>query len=672
MANKQSYLDLVAELSEHDRRYYVEADPVISDYEYDKLAKQLRETEAAHPDWVVDWSPTQRVGHEPLSGFTKVVRETPMLSLDNTYDEADLDAFHERVMRGLDNEAVTYVVEPKIDGFGIELVYRKGLLELAATRGDGTTGEDVTSNLRTVRGVALRLRQDVDLTARGEVYMTRADFAEVNEARRSEGEVPFKNPRNLAAGSIKLLDPRLLAERPMYVTLYEVLDGEGHGNDHFEVLAFMRGLGLPTSEHNTRAHTRAELHATIASWADRRDSLPYEIDGLVIKVNDFGQRERLGATSKFPRWAIAYKFPARQVTTTVLGLEVNIGRTGAVTPVAMLDPVDISGTTVKRASLHNWDQVERLGLGPGDRVLIEKAGEIIPQIVVVTESASDELFSAPTLCPSCGTELVREEGKVVLLCTNALSCPDQLLSSLEFFAGRGQMNIDGLGEKICATLLEAGLVKSVADLFILEKEQLEKLDRFAETSASNLVAAIATAAEKATFSRLLAALGIPHVGGVAARDIAKHYPSMDALLEVIDASEPGEGFIEALTSIDGVGLVMATSLETFFRDQRNRDVLALLAARGVEPKESVVEPEGSALVGKVFVITGTLSQPRGAIAKAIEAAGGKVTGSVSKKTSYLVAGDKTGKSKLAAAEKHGVVVVSEAELDEMLAAEPPD
>lgn len=676
--SRSAYLRLAEELTEHDRRYYVEAAPTISDYEYDQKLKQLRAIEEAHHDWVVEWSPTRRVGHAPISAFPKVVRAVPMLSLDNTYDQNDLQEFHARVLRGLgaqtaDEAGVTYVVEPKIDGVGVELSYAQGNLVLGATRGDGVTGEDITGNMRTVRGVPLRLREPVDLVVRGEVYMTRADFARLNETRVQAGEEPFKNPRNTVAGSLKQLDPRLVAERIMYVTLYEILDGDRVAGSHFEALDFLRRVGLPTSEHNTEAHTWAELEQQVEAWAERRASLPFDVDGLVIKVNSFEQRRILGSTSKFPRWAIAYKFPATQVTTTVQRLEVNVGRTGAVTPVAILEPVELSGTTVKRASLHNWDQVKRLGLGKGDRVLLEKAGEIIPQVLGVVESAGNKPFAEPDHCPSCKHALVREEGRVALRCPNKLACPQQVQAGLEFFAARGQMNIDGLGEKVCQALLESGLVRTVADLFVLKKDDLLSLERFAETSAQNLIDAIARARDSATFSRFLAALGIPLVGGVAARTIARHYRSMDQLLALIDATEPGEGFIEALTAIDGVGPTMAASLESFLRDPATREVLALLAERGVRPVEPVAEDDGAgdgALGGKVFVITGTLSRPRAEIQKTIEAAGGKVTGSVSKKTDYLVAGENTGQAKLSAADKHGVKVVSEAELAELLGSAP--
>ena len=349
--SKEEYMKLVDELTEHDRRYYVEAAPTISDLEYDKLLEKLRDLEAQHPDWVVAWSPTKRVGHAPISEFPKVERAVAMLSLDNTYGHDDLREFHERVLKGLDNDHVTYSIEPKIDGFGIELTYRQGVLALGATRGDGRIGEDVTQNVRTVRGVALRLAEPIDIVVRGEIYMTKAEFAAINKDRLEAGEEPFKNPRNTAAGTIKQMDPREVAKRPLRTILYEVVDGERYARAHLASLTYIKKLGLPVSPHNASASDWDGLLAAVEQWQAKRDDLPYEVDGLVIKVDDFGQRAALGTTSKFPRWAIAYKFPARQVTTRILDLELNIGRTGAVTPVAILDPVDVSGTTVSRASV---------------------------------------------------------------------------------------------------------------------------------------------------------------------------------------------------------------------------------------------------------------------------------------------------------------------------------
>ena len=663
--SRQDYLALVEEVTEHDRRYYVEAAPTISDLEYDRLARRLREIEEHHPDWVVAWSPTQRVGHEPVSAFPKVERAVAMLSLDNTYGEDDLREFHERVVRGLDGETVTYSIEPKIDGFGIELTYKQGLLTLGATRGDGRIGEDVTPNVRVVNGVALRLREPVDIVVRGEIYITKAEFAAINAERAKLGEELFKNPRNTAAGTIKQMDPREVARRPMRTILYEVVDGSRYAKGHLASLDYIRRLGLPVSPHNASAGDWGALISCVHQWQDKRDDLPYEVDGLVIKVDDFGQRAALGTTSKFPRWAIAYKFPARQVTTVLLDLEPNVGRTGAVTPVAVLEPVDVSGTTVSRASVHNYDQVQRLGLGRGDRVLIEKAGEIIPQILGVTEKGPGPAFETPTTCPSCGGPLEREEGRVALACVNRLGCPAQQLAAIEFFASRGQMNIDGLGEKVVAQLVSSGLVHDVADIFILRWDQLEPLDRFAEQSAKNLVAAIDKARQAATFSRLLAALGIPHVGGVAAKAIAQKYLRLSAL-RAAAAANPPDAFVEELEEIEGIGEIIARAVDRFLRDPHVATVLDKLLERGIDPAEPVVETSGGPLAGKTLVVTGTLSSPRSEIQARIEAAGGKVAGSVSKKTTYLVAGADTGKTKLEAAQKNGVQVIDEAELEKLL------
>ncbi len=672
LQTREEYLRLANELTEHSRLYYVEATPTISDVEYDKLLKQLEQCEEANPSWIVDWSPSKRVGHAPISSFGKVTRDTPMLSLDNTYDADELRAFHDRVVGGLGDEPLQYVVEPKIDGLGRELTYTDGLFVLGSTRGDGITGEDVTINLRTVQGVALKLREEANVVVRGEVFMTREAFTQVNEQRLADGDALFKNARNTAAGTLKLQDSSEAAKRPLMVTLYELVGAENetateHQESHFETLARLKALGIPVSEHNTVATNWDELIAAVESWRDRRHDLPFEADGLVIKVDNYAQRAKLGTTSKYPRWAIAYKFPAEQVTTTILDLTHNVGRTGAVTPVAELEPVELAGTTVKRASLHNWDQVERLGIGKGDRVLIHKAGEIIPQVLSVTDKASDEVFGAPTVCPSCGSTLVREEGKVALLCVASMTCGGQLQESVEFFAGRKQMNIDGMGEKLCGMLIEAGLIESVADIFTLKAEDLEKLDRLGSISANNLVTAIETAKKDASFSRLLTALGIRHVGGSAAKAIAQKYSRMAALFELADIEDEGESFLEAVCAIEGIGAVIAQSLYDFLRDSANRAVLVRLIELGVDPVEEVKAKVEGGLSGKTFVITGTLSAPRGAFKTRFEEAGGKVTGSVSKSTNYLVAGEKTGKSKLAAAEKHGVEVLDEAALEALLA-----
>lgn len=662
---RQDYLALVDALTEHDRRYYVEAAPVISDVEYDKLNQQLGALEREHEDWIVAWSPTQRVGHAPVSEFAKVTRPVAMLSLDNTYNEEDLRAFYERVVKGLDGDVPVFSVEPKIDGFGIELTYKQGQLTLGATRGDGRIGEDVTANVRSVKGVALKLREPVDLVVRGEIYMTKAEFEAINAERARRGEELFKNPRNTAAGSIKQQDPREVAKRPMRTILYEVVDGERYASGHFASLARIRQLGIPTSTHNSRALSWQELIEQVHSWADRRDSLPYEVDGLVVKVDDFAQRTALGTTAKFPRWAIAYKFPARQVTTILREIEINVGRTGAVTPVAILDPVEVSGTTVARASVHNWDQVSRLGLRIGDRVTIQKAGEIIPEILNVTVAAQGELIAPPTTCPFCASELEREDGRVVLMCPNQIGCPAQRLGAIEFFASRHQLNIDGLGEKVVAQLVEAELIADIGDLFGLTVDKLLGLDRFAKLSAENLVKAIAKAKVAATFSRLLSSLGITNVGSTLAKPIAAKYRKLSRL-RAAAKEQSSEALIAELNDIEGIGETIAMHVDRFLRDPHVATVLDKLAAHGLDPEEPVTVVGEGPLSGKTLVVTGTLVQPRADVQKRIEAAGGKVAGSVSKKTTYLVAGADTGKTKLEAAEKHGVTVISEAQLEAML------
>ncbi|HEY6037997.1 MAG TPA: NAD-dependent DNA ligase LigA [Kofleriaceae bacterium] len=662
---RQDYLALVDELTEHDRRYYVEASPAISDSEYDALNRKLRELERAHPEWLVAWSPTQRIGHAPVSEFPKVERPVAMLSLDNTYNEEDLRAFYDRVVKGLDGDVPVFSVEPKIDGFGIELTYRQGVLALGATRGDGRIGEDVTANVKMVKGVALKLREPIDIVVRGEIYMTKAEFEAINAERAKRGEELFKNPRNTAAGSIKQQDPKEVAKRPMRTILYEVVDGERYASGHLASLELIKRLGIPTSSHNSQAQSWDELVAHVHSWADRRDGLPYEVDGLVVKVDDFAQRTALGTTAKFPRWAIAYKFPARQVTTVLRDIEINIGRTGAVTPVAILDPVDVSGTTVSRASVHNWDQVARLGLRIGDRVTIQKAGEIIPEILNVTVPADGPLIAPPTACPFCKSELEREEGRVALVCPNRIGCPAQRLGAIEFFASRHQMNIDGLGEKVVAQLVEAGLVEDIGDLFSLTTLQLLGLDRFAKLSAENLIAAIAKAKQAATFSRLLSSLGITNVGSTLAKPIAAKYRKLSALREAA-AAKSSEDFIAELNEIEGIGETIAMHVDKFLREPHVAKVLDKLAGHGLDPEEPVTVVGEGPLTGKTLVVTGTLARPRADVQKAIEAAGGKVAGSVSKKTTYLVAGADTGKTKLEAAEKHGVQVISEQELEALI------
>lgn len=672
---RERYEALAREILDHDRRYYVENSPVIADVEYDALLRELQRIEAEHPDWRVPWSPSLRVGHAPLSKFRKVEREVRMLSLDNTYNVGELRAWHERVLRGLRSahvdEEPAYVVEPKIDGIGIELTYERGVFVLGATRGDGKTGEDVTVNLRTLRALPLRLTEPVDLperlVVRGEVYMTRAVFERINGEREAAGEELYQNPRNLTGGTLKQLDPRMVAARPLELLLYEIV-GDLGVSTHYESLARLRQLGLPVSPDVRRVTSFAEVEAEVASWATRRDALPFDIDGLVVKVDSLVQRELLGTTAKIPRWAIAYKFPARQATTLVRDIEVNVGRTGAVTPVALLAPVELSGTTVEHASLHNWDEVARKDVRVGDAVLIEKAGEIIPQVVMVIverRPVGAEPFPVPKVCPSCGAELSRIEGQVALRCPNRLGCPAQLREALTFFASRGAMNIDGLGEKLVEQLVRAGLVRDLADLYRLTLAVLLGLERVGDKSAENLVQAIARSKEQ-SLTRLLTGLGIPLIGSVNAAQVADRFGSLRALLD-----ETPERLREALLEVPGFGAERASAVAEFFADEHNRGVLGRLRDAGVDPVEhrrGAEEPAGP-LQGKRLVLTGTLSAPRETMKERIEAAGGKVLGAVSKGTDYLVAGANTGAAKRQAAEKHGTRVIDEAELERLLAGE---
>jgi DNA ligase (NAD+) len=663
----ERHRQLVTEIREHDRRYYGENDPSISDQEYDALLRELRALEEADPALRTPDSPTQRVGHAPISEFAKVRRVVPMLSLDNTYDQDELRAFHERVVKGLGGDPARYVVEPKIDGIGVEVTWKRGKLEQGATRGDGVVGEDITTNVRTIREIPLALHGEAPeaITVRGEIYMEREAFAKLNAAREAAGEEPFKNPRNSTGGTLKLLDSRIVATRPLRAFFYELVDGDRFHESHSAGLDWLRRLGLPVSRDITLCNDWDELAACVAKWQERRDALPYDADGLVIKIDTFTQRRELGATAKFPRWAIAYKFPARQVTTVLKGVIVTVGRTGVATPTADLEPVELSGTTVKRAGLHNWDQVKRLGLRPGDRVLIEKAGEIIPQVLAVTEASTEPPFEAPSACPSCGTALVREGEEVALRCPNRLACPSQRVWATAFFAGRGQLDIDGIGLEVAGDLVEQGIIADVADIFALTAEDLLKLPLFAEKRAAKLVEGIARAKQTATLSRLVAALGIPNVGTVTARGLAAKLRSLGALLEILDG-EDGKARLKAqLLEIDGYGETIADSVIDFFADPQVRAVVDKLRARGVDPLEPEA-PKGGPLEGMTFVVTGTLQRPRPEIIRAIETAGGKVAGSVSKKTSFLVAGADTGAAKTAAAEKNGVRVIGEPELELLL------
>jgi len=665
---RAEYEALARTIQEHDRRYYVDNDPSIADVEYDQLYKALQAVEAAHPEWVVDWSPTKRVGSDLTSGFPKIERKIPMLSLDNTYDEAELTAFHERVVRGLHGETPAYVIEPKIDGVSIELKYAEGKFLLGATRGDGVVGEDVTPNLRTIRALPLVLAEPVTCDVRGEVYQERAAFAKLNAERVAAGEEPWKNPRNATAGALKLLDPRESAKRPMKLLTYEVV-GDERGRTHFELLSWMKSLGLPVSSDVVRVTSLPELLAYVAGWQHgKRLELPYATDGLVIKVDAIPQRRLLGATNRAPRWAIAYKFPAEQATSKLLLVEHNVGRTGAITPLGHFEPVELSGTTVKRASFFNYNQIKRLDVAVGDRVLLEKAGEIIPYVITVVERGADRIpVEEPTVCPSCGTPLVREEGQVALLCPNSFGCPVQRARSIEFFCKRDAMNMENLGPSLVTQLVDTGLVADVADLFDLTVEKLVELERMGQKSAENVVAGIQLAREKATLTRLLVGLGMPKIGEVWAHEVAQRFGDLKTLME----AQPQQIF-DALVDLHGFGDERARAVSDFFADERHRAVLRKLMERGVSPVEPAKATREGPLGGVRVCVTGTLSRPRSDIQAAVEAAGGTFDKSVKKGTDYLVAGADVGATKLKDAQKKGVKVIDEAALEKLLRGEPLD
>jgi DNA ligase (NAD+) len=645
----------------HEERYYVLAQPEIPDAEFDALMRELRALEEAHPDLVAPDSPTQRVGGRPVEGFATVEHASPMLSLDNAYNEEELRAFDERVRKGLaardaDDRPVCYVAELKIDGLSISLTYEGGVLVRGATRGDGTRGEDVTSNVRTIRSIPLRLRgaAPAAIEVRGEVYLPRSSFDRVNREREDADEPVFANPRNAAAGTMRNLDPALVARRGLGAFVYQLLAPDGaRPASHAAALEQMRAWGLPVSPHWRRCEGVDALLAYCAEWQDARHRLDFDTDGVVIKVDALAERETLGSTSKFPRWAIAYKFPAQQALTRLLRIDVNVGRTGAVTPFAVLEPVWLSGSTIQLATLHNAEEIARRDIRPGDMVTIEKGGEVIPKVVgpVLAERPPDAVpWVMPAECPSCGSRLERPEDEVVWRCPNG-SCPARLRRSLEHFAGRRAMNIEGLGEALVDQLVERGLVRDVADLYRLTAGTLEALDRMGAKSAAKLLGQI-DRSRGSELWRVLFALGIRHVGERAAQALAGHFGSMDA----IAAASP-----EALQEASDIGPVVAASIRRFFDEPRNLELVQALRGVGVRMADQAPRSEGPRpLAGKTFVLTGTLpAMTREEAEAAIAALGGKVTGSVSKKTSFVVAGADPG-SKLARAEALGVPVLDEA------------
>lgn len=657
--------ELRAEIRHHDYLYYVENDPEISDAEYDRLFDELVALEEEFPDLRTGDSPTRRVGAEPLDELPTVEHTAPMLSLASGREEEDVRDFHDRVLRGLDAEAVEYTVEPKLDGASVELVYEEGELSRASTRGDGRRGEGVTENIRTVGAVPLRLREadrevPETLAVRGEVFMRIDDFEALNERLMEEGKDPFANPRNATAGSLRQLDSKITARRPLDLYAYHILAPDDPASElgiesQWEVLRALREWGFPVNDRCERVDAVDEVLSYHAEIQDERDELDYEIDGVVMKLNDLAARDELGATSRHPRWAYALKFPPRQEVTRVMHIVPSVGRTGVVTPVAMLRPVDVGGVTVSRASLHNVEQVRELDVREGDRVRIQRAGDVIPQVVEVVEEGEEHEregeFGMPDRCPSCGTGLIRRGPYTV--CPNHFECPAQLAGRIQHFASRDALDIEGLGEEVSKLLVDRELVRQLPELFELEEEDLVELEGFAEKSAHNLVSGIEEAS-RTELARFLYGLGIPEVGSAVARDLARWFGRFEA---VRDASE------EELQEVEGVGPKMAVAIREFFEDDRTAEILDELEEK-VEledegPGLREEGPEELPLDGLKFVFTGGLDRFTRREAKdLVESSGGRATSSVSGETDYVVAGEDPG-SKLDDAEDEGVEVLDE-------------
>lgn len=645
------------EIRRYDYYYYVLNQPLISDAEYDRLFRELQELERRYPELVTPDSPTQRVGAPPAEEFAPVEHAIPMLSLQNCFNDEELEEWDDRVRRLLGGEPVEYVCEPKLDGLSVELVYVDGVFTVGSTRGDGRVGEDVTRNLRTIKQVPLRLfpldgKVPRLLEARGEVYMEKEAFRRLNEERERAGEPLFANPRNAAAGSLRQLDPNVTASRPLKIFFYAMGRAEGiEIRSQVELLTTFPKLGLPVNPFWKLCKTLDEVKAFYRELLGMRQELPYEADGMVVKVNDFRQREILGEVSRAPRWAIAYKFPAEEATTRVLDIIVQVGRTGALTPVAILEPVEVSGATVSRATLHNEDEIRRKDVRIGDWVIVRRAGEVIPEVVKSIperRTGQEREFRMPERCPACGGPVVRPPGEVAYRCEN-LSCPARIKESIRHFASRRAMDIEGLGEKLVDKLVETGLVRKLSDIYRLKKEDLVNLERMGEKSAQNLLEQIERS-KNAGLARLIFALGIRYVGEHLAEVLAEHFPSLEALSKA-DYYE--------LIQIPEIGPRIAQSIVDFFKNEENRKLIQELKELGV--KTEAEKPKEGPLSGKTFVFTGTLSAfTREEARRLVESLGGRVASGVSRKVDYVVVGADPGE-KLRKAQELGITILTEEE-----------
>lgn len=647
----------------HDYKYYVENNPEISDYEYDMLVRELKSLEEKYPELITSTSPTQRVGEKPLEGFTPVTHPIPMLSLDNAYSEEEVREFERRLKRELPGEEFEYTAELKIDGVSVALIYEEGEFHQGATRGDGYTGDDITLNLRTIRSVPLKLREKVPGTieVRGEVYMTKEGFKKVNKEREKEGASLFANPRNAAAGSLKLLDPRITSRRPLDIFVWAWVSSTQIPlpKTHYESLYLLKKWGFRVNPHFKLCKSIDEVLKYCREWEEKKEELDYDVDGVVIKVNSLAQRERLGSTTKSPRWAIAYKFHAQQATTRLLDIKVQVGRTGTLTPVAVLEPVFLAGTTISRATLHNEDEIRRKDVRIGDTVIIEKGGDIIPQVVAVIKSkrtGKEKEFKMPSRCPVCGAEVVRISGEVAVRCIGS-DCPAQLKEKIAHFAQRRAMDIEGLGDKLINQLVEKGLVKSIADLYKLDHQTLASLERMGDKSSSNLLEQIETSKTR-SLERLIFGLGIRYVGVRGARILAQHYLSIDELSRATE---------EELIQIPEIGPETAKSICLYFKEKKNQELLKRLKEVGVRTeREKREKPEELPLSGKKFVFTGALeSFSRDEAKELVERLGGRAVSSVSKHVDWVVVGKDPG-SKYEKAKSLGVKIINEEEFKKLI------
>jgi len=654
--------ELREEIHHHDYRYYVENDPEISDYEYDQLVKKLRNLEEMYPSLQSPTSPTQRVGGMPAEGFPTVEHPIPMLSLENTYSEEEIGEFERRLHRELPGEDFEYVVELKIDGVSISLLYEDGNFLRGSTRGDGRRGDEITTNLKTIHAIPLKLRKKVAgrIEVRGEIYMTKSGFLSVNKERKEKEEPLFANPRNAAAGSLKLLDPRLTHQRPLdnFIYLFPYSTQVPIPSTHMECLKKLKEWGFKINRYVKLCRSMGEVIDFCNSWAEKREELDYDVDGMVIKVNNIDQQMRLGSTTKSPRWAIAYKFPAKQATTTIRDIIVQVGRTGALTPVAVLDPTPLAGTTITRATLHNEDEIRRKDIRIGDTVIIEKGGDIIPQVVKVVESkrkGTEKKFSMPKSCPVCGAEVVRLEDEAVSRCIGS-SCPAQLKEKIAHYAQRGAMDIEGLGDKLIDQLVDKGIVSDVADLYGLNLDILSGLERMGGKSSGNLLSQVEKSKSR-SLSRLIFAIGIRYVGARGARILAQNFRSIEDLAKATQ---------EELEVIPEIGPRTAQSIVWFFREKKNKELWDRLKKWGVRVKEEKEEKGEIPLAGRKFVFTGGLKHfSRQEAKNLVERLGARAISSVSKSVDYLVAGENSG-SKYEKARQLGVKILSEEEFMELI------